>query len=126
MSGAHQPVVVPELLTWVQLDIHSSGSTRESHLGLSFQPYRYPVDYAVCQLSVQTTEMSDLLVRDIQRDVDEGDFSGLVVKGRDGNPVVFVDVVWRDEVVGDDVRQYGRFRHENFSRVISSGRETEL
>ena len=70
---AIQPVVVPEFHTWVELNIHLPCSTREGYLGQAFQAYKYPVDCSVHQLTVHRAEVSDLLIRDIQRDVYKGD-----------------------------------------------------
>ena len=52
--------------------------------------------------------MPYFLIRNAQRDVDEGDFGGFIVKGRDRDFVVFVSVVWGVEVVSGDVGEVSR------------------
>ena len=69
------------------------------------------MDLTVRELSVCSAEMPYFLIRNAQRDVDEGDFGGFIVEGRDRDFVVFVSVVWGGEVVCDDVREVGGELH---------------
>ena len=106
--NVHEELVVPQLFTWVELNVNSSCGSWEGYLGLTVQFYRYCVDLTVRELTVCSAEMPYFLIRNAQRDVDEGDFGGFIVEGRDRDFVVFVSVVWWVEVVSGDVCEVSR------------------